>query len=282
MARAAARYKIPPAAPQSRQRTVAAAVESERRAADYLERNRVAWEDWARDYVTAGRAAWRETELYWGIWGLPESELQLFGALPRDADAIELGCGTAGISAWLARNGARPVAVDIARPQLETVRRLQSEFAVDFPLVCANAEDLAFDDGSFDVAVSEYGASLWCDPREWLPEAHRLLRPGGLLVFVTNGAMLIACTPEEGGSADTELHRDYFSTDRVEFSDDGPVEFHPTHGDWIRLVHSSGFVVEDLIEIRPPEGASPRFDFVSVDWARRWPSEEVWVARKSG
>ena len=280
MARAAARYKIPPAAQRRRRAALAPAVESERSAGDYIERNRVAWERWAGDYVPAGRAAWQESELYWGIWALPESELQLFGALPRAADAIELGCGTAAISAWLARNEGRPVAVDFARSQLETVRRLQRDFGVDFPLVCENAEQLAFADESFDVAVSDYGASLWCDPRQWLPEAHRVLRPGGLLLFLTNGAMLMACTPEDGGSADTQLHRDYFSDDRVEFSHDGPVEFHPTHGEWVRLLHSSGFVVEDLIEIRPDEGATPSFDFVSIDWARRWPSEEIWVARK--
>jgi hypothetical protein len=40
-------------------------------------------------------------------------------------------------------------------------------------------------------------------------------------------------------------------------------------------------VVENLIEVRPPEGATPRFDFVSVEWAQRWPSEEIWVARKA-
>jgi SAM-dependent methyltransferase len=281
MARAAARYKIPPAAQKRRQEALGVAADSVQSTADYLERNRVAWEQWAPQYATAGRAAWQESELYWGIWNLPESELKLFDGLPRGADAIELGCGTAAISAWLARNGCHPVAVDIARPQLETVRRLQSEFGVDFPYACENAERLAFDDESFDVAVSEYGASLWCDPSRWLPEAHRVLRPGGVLLFVTNAPMLMVCTPDEGGAPDTELHRDYFSTDRVEFAHDGPVEFHPAHGEWIRLLHSSGFVVEDLIEIQPAENATPRFDFVSIDWARRWPSEEVWIARKA-
>jgi SAM-dependent methyltransferase len=212
---------------------------------------------------------------------MAESDLHLFDELGADADVVELGCGTAVISAWLARIGARPVAVDIARPQLETVRRLQHDFSVSFPLVCENAENLAFEDESFDCAVSEYGASLWCNPERWLPEASRLLRPGGRLVFFTNGAMLIACTSEEGGSAETQLVRDYFSTYRVEFSDDGPVEFHPTHGEWIRLLFAHGLVVENLIEVRPPTGAAPRYDFVSVEWAQSWPSEEIWVARKA-
>ena len=31
---------------------------------------------------------------------------------------------------------------------------------------------------------------------------------------------------------------------------------------------------------RPPKEAKARFDFVSVEWARRWPSEEIWIARE--
>lgn len=282
MARATAKkYKTPPASRARASAAELAVAEPARHVPDYLERNRAAWERWAPDYVVAGRAAWQQDDLQWGVWGLPESELQLFGDLAADADVIELGCGTAAISAWLARFAARPVAVDIARPQLETVRRLQRQFDIHFPLICENAENLSFDDESFDVAVTEYGASLWCNPRRWLPEAHRLLRPGGRLVFVTNGAMLMACTPEDGGRAETQLVRDYFSTYRVEFSKDGPVEFHPTHGQWLRLLFASGFVVEDLIEVRPPADAVPRFDFVSVDWAQHWPSEEIWLARKA-
>ena len=282
MPRASAKYKTPPAAARRQASGPQLAVaEPARHVPDYLERNRVAWERWAPDYVTAGRAAWQQEELRWGVWGLPESELQLFGDLSAGVDVVELGCGTAAISAWLAQMDARPVAVDIARPQLETARRFQREFGVSFPLICENAEDLAFDDESFDLAVSDYGASLWCNPRRWLPEAHRLLRPGGRLLFLTNGSMLMACTPEDGGVAETALVRDYFSTYRVEFSEDGPVEFHPTHGQWIRLLFASGFVVENLIEVRPPAGAAPRFDFVSVEWAQRWPSEEIWVATKA-
>ena len=276
MARAATKYKVPPAARRARLAAAPAPPLS-----DYLGRNTAAWERWAAQYVAAGRAAWQEAELRWGIWGLPESELQLFSELSPGADVVELGCGTAAISAWLERNGRRPVAVDVARPQLETVRRFQQEFDLSFPLICENAENLSFDAESFDAVVSEYGASLWCDPQLWVPEASRLLRRGGRLVFLTNGAMLIACTPKDGGAAQTELARDYFSTYRVEFSAKGPVEFHPTHGEWIRLLHANGFVLENMLEVRPPDDAAPRFDFVSVDWAERWPSEEIWVARKA-
>jgi SAM-dependent methyltransferase len=247
---------------------------------DYIKRNRAAWERWAPKYVAAAREAWQEDEIRWGIWGAPESELRLLESVEPGSDIIELGCGTAAISAGLARRGFRPVGVDIARPLLEEAARLEHEFGLGFALLCANAERLHYDDASFDCAISEYGASLWCDPHRWLPEAHRVLRPAGRLILITNSALLIACTPADGGPVGERLVRDYFSSDRVEFPGDGAVEFHPTHGDWVRLLRATGFLLEDLIETRPPPRAKPRFEFASTAWSRRWPSEEIWVARK--
>jgi SAM-dependent methyltransferase len=247
---------------------------------DYVERNRAFWDRLAPMHITAGRKAWGADELRWGLWGTPESDLQLLVGLEAGEDAIELGCGTAAISAWLARRGMRPVAVDVSQAQLRNAENLQLDFDLRFPLICANAEEIAFDDESFDLAVSEYGASLWCDPRRWLAEAGRLLRGEGRLIFVTNSALLLACTPADGGPVGERLVRDYFAPERVEFEHDGPVEFHLTHGQWIRLLREHGFVVDDLIEVQPGPKAKPQFDFVTLEWARRWPSEEIWIARR--
>ncbi|HSI96829.1 MAG TPA: class I SAM-dependent methyltransferase, partial [Gaiellaceae bacterium] len=249
-------------------------------AAGYIERNRAAWERWAKEYIVAGRKAWSAPELRWGIWGIPESELGLVEGVPPGSDVVELGCGTAAISAALARAGLRPVAIDISRAQLDLAAEHQREFGPVFPLVHANAEQVPFDTESFDVAISEYGASLWCDPRRWLPEAHRLLRPNGRLIFIVNGALLMVCTPADGSRAGDRLVREYFASPAMEFPEDGVVEFHLTHGQWVRILRKCGFVLDDLVEVRPPHGAKPRFDFVSVEWARRWPSEEIWIARK--
>ena len=199
-----------------------------------------------------------------GIWGVLESELELLSGIEGGHDAIELGCGTAEISAWLARRGARPVAVDLSSRQIRNVETLQREYQLSFPLVVGNAEAVHYEDASFDVAISEYGASLWCDPQRSLPEAYRLLRPGAVLIFITNSDFLMVCTPPGGGQAADRLMRDFFSQSRMEFEDGGPVEFHPTHGSWIRLLRKTGFVVEGLIEVRPPPDASPRYDFVTL------------------
>src|SRR5947209_6363592 len=99
---------------------------------------------------------------------------------------IELGCGTGCVSAWLARRGARPVGIDNSEAQLASAREFQREFSLEFPLLHGNAERVPYADESFDLAISEYGASIWCDPYLWIPEAARLLRPGGRLIFLVN------------------------------------------------------------------------------------------------
>ena len=111
------------------------------------------------------------------MFGATESELNVLGDV-RDLDIIELGCGTAYFSAWLAKRGARVVGVDPTPAQLETARRMQKETGIEFPLVEAIGEDVPFDDASFDLVHSEYGASIWADPYLWIPEACTPPAPG--------------------------------------------------------------------------------------------------------
>ena len=137
-------------------------------------------------------------------------------------------------------------------------------------------------DASFDFAISEYGACLWCEPSAWLAEAARLLRPGGRLVFLTNHPLLVLCEPpnEADGAAGERLLRDYWEIGRTEWPDGDEVEFHPTHERWIELLRGNGFEIEALREVRVPADATTRYSFVTAAWASRWPSEEVWFARR--
>jgi SAM-dependent methyltransferase len=144
-----------------------------------------------------------------------------------------------------------------------------------------NAEQTPFPDNSFDLAISEYGASIWCDPYRWIPEASRLLRPGGQLIYLVNGTIHMLCTPDlESEPATDRLLRDYFGMHRFEWPDDTSVEFHIGYGDMIRLLRGNGFEVEDLIEVRPHADATTRVANAPVEWARRWPVEEIWKVRK--
>ncbi len=48
------------------------------------------------------------------------------------------------------------------------------------------------------------------------------------------------------------------------------------------MFRRNGLVVEDLIELQAPAGATTTYvDFVPRAWARKWPAEEIWVVRKS-
>ena len=59
------------------------------------------------------------------------------------------------------------------------------------------------------------------------------------------------------------------------------VEFHLSHGEMIRTLSRHGFQVLNLVELQAPEDGDPGwFDWLTLEWSRRWPSEEIWVAAK--
>ena len=247
--------------------------------------NRESWDKHAPNMVAAGERSWREQpgEETWGIYGFPESQVHL---LPDDLaglDAIELGCGTGYVSAWMARRGARPVGIDNSPKQLETATRLQREHGIEFPLLLGSAEEVPYPDASFDFAISEYGAVLWADPERWVPEAARLLRPGGRLHVLTNSVIAFLVSPSEAEAPlDERLHRPQFGMGRITWDGDDGVEFHLSHSDWIRLFRANGFEILELLEPQVPDGATTTYDWAPYDWARQWPVEEIWKVRKTG
>ena len=241
-------------------------------------------EAWTRKNAehTDARAeqAWQD-EINWGVWHVPESELN---ALPDVAgkDVVELGCGTAYVSAWLKQRGAaRVVGVDPTPAQLETARRCNEKFGLGIELVEAFGEDVPLPDDSFDLVVSEYGASIWADPYKWIPEAARLLRPGGHLVFLRNSTLAMLCATDEGPTSE-QLQRAQRGLYKLEWTEpEHEIEFQLGHGDWIRLLRENGFEIEALYELYAREDAVDHSYYASnADWAKKWPSEEIWRARK--
>jgi SAM-dependent methyltransferase len=228
------------------------------------------------------RDRWAERQVTWGAWQVAESEL---GALPRveGMDVIELGCGTGYFGAWLRRAGAaRVVGVDVTPAQLDTARRCEAEFQLGVEFVEASAEDVPLPDASFDLAISEYGASIWCEPRAWIGEAARLLRPRGELVFLRTSTVAMLCMPDTG-QVTTTLQRPQRTLGRIEWDEDDPgVEFHPSAGQLLRILRESGFNVSDIIEVYAPESAAdhPYYHSIPARWARRWPGEEIWRAQR--
>ncbi|MCU1371775.1 MAG: putative Methyltransferase type 11 [Ilumatobacteraceae bacterium] len=245
--------------------------------------NRQLWSLVNERFTDADAAArWSELDISWGLFRIPDADLGLLG----DLDGLrvaELGAGTAYFSAWLARAGARPVALDLSAAQLGSARRCQEQTGIHFPLVEADGAVLPLATGAFDLVVSEYGAAPWCDPARWLPEAARILRPGGRLVFLTNSVLAGLCVPADEGFAGEQLLRPQRDLYPITWPEGG-TEHHPGHGDWIRLLVDAGFVVDALHELYPPHHAATHewYDIVTADWARNWPAEDLWVATLPG
>jgi SAM-dependent methyltransferase len=249
---------------------------------DYVQRNVAHWTEANANYTDAAAAeAWAKEEITWGVFGTNESELNVLGDV-GGLDIVELGCGTAYFSAWLARRGARVVGVDPTPAQLETARRMQRETGIEFPLIEATGEDVPLPDQSFDIVHSEYGASIWADTFRWIPEAARLARPGGRLIFVRNSTIQLLCMALEGITE--QLQRPLRGLHRLEWPDTGEVEFHLPAGELLDLLRANDLQLERLIELYAPLDAEthPYYSHVTAEWAKQWPHEELWVATKRG
>ena len=258
--------------------------ESPSKLPEHVIENRRYWDAMAEDWVAAGERGWKADSPTWGCWAIPESELSL---LPVDMSgmlAIELGCGTAYVASWMIRLGATVVGIDNSEKQLATAKRLAEEQEVSLTLHHGNAETLPYPDQHFDFAISEYGAAIWCDPKLWIPEARRVLKPGGQLVFLGNSPLSMICTPSDGGDNDDRLHRNYFELDRLDWTgseeDPGGMEFNLPISSWLRLFRETGFEVLDYLELQAPEGSPDRYGTPGA-WAHRWPAEQVWKLRRA-
>jgi SAM-dependent methyltransferase len=215
------------------------------------------------------------------MWDVPEEEVRILPDV-SGLDVLDLGCGTGYWCAWFARLGARPVGLDLSEEQLKTARGFQEEHGIDFPLVHASAEDPPLPDGSFDLVFSEYGAAIWCDPYVWIPQAHRLLKPGGQLIFLCHSVLDSLCTPLSEEPTQETLQRPQLGLGQIDWPppDEG-TDFHQAHGERIKLLRDTGFEIEALHELYAPEGPEEEVRFYCLrGWAQKWPGEEVWVARR--
>ena len=250
----------------------------------YVALNRDEWTKANSEYTDAhGERSWAQEEITWGKWSIPEHEVRVLPEL-AGKEVVELGCGTAYWSAWLKRAGAKRVlGVDVTPAQLDTARRLNSKHGLGLEFLEANAEDTGLPAESFDLAFSEYGASIWCDPAKWIPEAARLLRPGGELVFMRGTTLqMLCCGDEVDAKVGERLARPQKGLYRLEWHDDDPgVEFHPPTAEMFRILRENGFELLDLRELYAPEDASDHeyYDTVPAAWAKRWPDEEIWRLR---
>ncbi len=154
------------------------------------------------------------------------------------------------------------------------------EAGVDFPLIHTNAEDVPLPSQSFDIIFCDHGAMSFADPHLTIPEASRLLRPGGLLAFNMATPLLEVCWNEAKDAVDSCLQNNYFELRSSQ--DDQSVNFQLPYGEWIRLFRRNGFIIEDLVELQAPVEATTSYEeYVPKQWARAWPAEHIWKVRRA-
>lgn len=247
------------------------------RLSDDVAANRADWDRKSDEYQAAHAEQLAANPMAWGVWSIPEEKLHVLGDV-ASKDVLEFGCGAAQWSIALTKLGARCVGLDNSARQLEHARNNQRSAGVEFPLVHASADSAPLPDASFDIVFCDYGAMTFCDPLHTVPEAARLLRPGGLLAFSVESPVHFICWDNDVDRVGTALKANYFEQRR---DDDGStVVFSLPYGEWIALFRSNGFQIESLIELRAPKGATTTYkDFVTHDWASRWPAEQIWRVR---
>ncbi|WP_256788558.1 class I SAM-dependent methyltransferase [Frankia sp. AvcI1] len=271
----------------------------------HVRTNRARWNEISDDYQRLNAPQIRRQaftgDISWGLWAIPESSLGVLGEV-AGRDVLEMGCGGGQWSTALVRRGARAVGLDLSERQLLHSRKLAADTGLTFPLVQASAESVPFADESFDIVFADHGAFCFADPLRAMPEAARVLRPGGLLAF-SHVSPIYEITVRPGrDTPGTRLTRDYFAL-RLLPEADGLVSANLPYGAWIRLFRDCGLVIEDLLEPRPPahdgRGGQQVYDVEAAGgstreratqpeqpergdeaWARRWPSECIWRLRK--
>jgi len=98
--------------------------------------------------------------------------------------ALDAGCGTGFLAFELAARGHHVTGVDFAPAMLAEARRKAAERGVSIRFEEADAEQLPFGAGSFDLAISRHVLWTLQHPEAAIDEWIRVLRPGGRLVFV--------------------------------------------------------------------------------------------------
>jgi SAM-dependent methyltransferase len=247
--------------------------------AEHVSKNRRFWDAGSDEYQARHGEVLTRTALAWGPWRIPEAELNVLGDV-RGKDLLELGCGAAQWSIALVGMGARPVGIDLSSRQLEHARRAIDGARAAVPLVQGSAEELPFRDETFDAVFCDHGAMSFADPRRTVPEAARVLRPGGILAFAHESPFRFVCWDPETETTGSTLHGSYF--DMRSYEDETSASFQLPYGEWLDLFRRSGFRVEDLVEPRPSADASTTYEDWEPDWCRRWPGENIWRVRKEG
>jgi SAM-dependent methyltransferase len=100
---------------------------------------------------------------------------------------LEIGCGTGAVTLPLAEavgERGHVLAVDISQPMLDAARqRIDKSGTHNVELTLGDAQVMAFEQATFDVATSRMGVMFFADPVAAFRNIGGALKPGGRLVF---------------------------------------------------------------------------------------------------
>ncbi len=245
--------------------------------------NRRWWDGDADDYHAEHGAFLGDADFVWCPERLREQDARLLGGV-RGKRVLEVGCGAAMCSRWLATRGARPVAFDLSAGMLRHARAGAARTGVVVPLVQADAQFLPFAARSFDLAFTAFGAvGFVADSARVMREVARVLRPGGRWVFSATHPIRWAF-PDDPGPAGLTATVSYFDrTPYVEVDEDGEpsyAEHHRTLGDRVREIVGAGLRLVDLIEPEWPAGLTDEWGQWSPLRGALLPGTAIYVCEK--
>ena len=241
----------------------------------HVRHNRDFWDADADAYQRAHGDALTQEPLAWGAYRVLESELRVLGDL-TEGRVLELGCGAAQWSIALAEQGVDITALDVSSGQLVHARTGDPKLL----LVQASGEELPFASATFELVFCDHGAISFCDPDVIIPEVARILRPGGRLAFCATHPLLYLTFNDNKQQQTKTLQFDYAQLGRMALGE-GTIDWALPPGAWIRILNGAGFEVLDCVELCAREGATTTYtDYAPPKWARRWPAEWIWKARR--
>ena len=163
-------------------------------------------------------------------------DLKFLGTLlipHANARLLDIGCGGGHVSYLAAQHVQQVTAYDLSADMLAAVATTAKERGLGNIVTQQGiAESLPFADASFDIVASRYSAHHWHDVALAMREAHRVVKPGGLVVFIDVAAPGLPI-------ADTHLQTVELLRDSSHVRDYSPAE-------WLDFLGGAGFIVTEM------------------------------------